>query len=141
MSPTRRQVLLAGMGAIPALSGCTVLSTPRQSLLVAVHNHTDSPQYCDLLIEKDDTAVVRQQLDVGAARLDETTVETLISLGEMADGTRLDVTASIDPNLEKHGSLTIGCDEYMGNAVHVVLEKSGDMYLIDNCFEEFPSKW
>ncbi len=142
MSPTRRQVLLAGTGAITALAGCSVLSDPQRSLLVAVNNWTESSYRGHVLVEKDGTEVVQQYLDVGAAESDQgMTVETKIELGEMPSGTPLDVTASFGDGLQATGQHTLDCSgEYVGKAIIVHIEPEGPVSVSLNlaCFDEFP---
>ena len=55
MSPTRRQFLLAGTGGIAALAGCSAFSGPKQPLLVAVNNYTESSHQGHVLVERDET--------------------------------------------------------------------------------------
>ncbi|WP_096390368.1 hypothetical protein [Halopenitus persicus] len=77
MTPTRRGFLLAETDGMAAVSGCATRSEPQQSLLLAVNNYTDSRHNGHLLIETDDTELVRQYVEVGAAEPDGwTTVET-----------------------------------------------------------------
>jgi hypothetical protein len=141
MTPTRRQFLLATTGGITAFAGCSVLSNPQQSLLVAVNNYTDTRHHGHVLIEKDGSEVVRQYVEIAAAEPDGwTTVETRIELGEMPSGTRLDVTASFGDGLNTNGPLTLDCsDEYNGDAIYVQIEKEMNVRLNEACYEEFPS--
>ncbi|HKJ59366.1 MAG TPA: hypothetical protein VKA37_09060 [Halobacteriales archaeon] len=142
MSPTRRQFLLAGTGAITALAGCSALSDPQQTLLVTVNNYTESSHQGHVLVEKDGTELVHQYLDVGAAEPDQgRTVETKIALGEMPSGTPLDVTASFGDGLKATGQHTLDCsDEYIGKAIYVHIEPEGPVSVSLNlaCFDEFP---
>lgn len=143
MSPTRRQVLLAGTGGLAALAGCSALSNPEQSLLVAVNNYTDSRYHGRVVIETDGTELVSQYLEVDAAEPDGwTTVETEFELGEMPSDTRLDVTASFGDRLEATGQHTLDCTErYTGDAVYVQIENEEPVNLRLNlaCYDEFPS--
>jgi len=141
MPPTRRQFLLASTGGITAFAGCSVRSNPQQSLLVAVNNYTDTRHHGQLLIERDDTGIVRQYLEVPGAESDGwATVETKIGLGEMPGGTRLDVTASFGDGLGTDGSLTLDCsDDYTGDAIYVQIQKEMTVRLNEACYDEFPS--
>jgi hypothetical protein len=143
MSPNRRQFLLAGTGGITALAGCSTLSDPQQSLLVAVNNYTESRHQGHLLIKKDGTELVRQYLEIAAAEPDAwATVETKIALGEMPIGTPLDVTASFGDGLKATGQHTLDCsDEYNGDAIFVQIEKEKPVNVRLNlaCYDEFPS--
>lgn len=88
MSPTRRQFLLAGTGGITALAGCTTLIKPKQSLLVAINNYSESRHQGRVLIEKDGTELVQQFLEVPPAEPDGwASVETKIALGRMPGDT------------------------------------------------------
>jgi len=142
MSPTRRRLLLASAGGITAVSGCSSLSDPQQSLLIAVNNYTESRHAGRLLIENDGTAVARQYVEVAAAEPDEwATVETEIALGELPSGTRLDVTATFGDGMETNDSIGLDCrPEYSGDAVYVQIEKPLDLRLNVACYDEFPSK-
>lgn len=142
MSPTRRQFLLTGAGGLTALAGCSVLSDPQQSLLIAVNNYTDSRHQGHVLVERDGTEVVHQYLSVGAAERDTgTSVETKVALGEMPSGTPLDVTASFGDGLEATDRLTLTCaNEYKGNAIFVQIEPEGPVSVSLNlpCYDDFP---
>ncbi len=142
MSPTRRRVLLAGTAGITALAGCSALSDPQQSLVVAVNNYTESSHQGHVLIEQDGTEIVHQYLDVGAAEPDQgRTVETKITLGEIPKGTPLDVTASFGDGLKATGQHTLDCaDEYSGKAIYVHIEPEGPVSVSLNlaCYDEFP---
>lgn len=142
MSPTRRQFLLASTGGITALAGCSALSDPRQSLLVAVNNYTESTQAGRLLVENGDTEVLRQYVEVAAATEDTWgTVETEIALGEMPDDTRLDVTAAFGDGLNASGSVTLNCSgDASGDAVYVQIEAERNVRLNELCYGEFPSE-
>jgi hypothetical protein len=143
MSPTRRQLLLAGIGGLTACAGCSALSNPRQSLLIAVNNYSDIPRQGFVSIERDGTELVTQYVEVGAAEEDGwRTVETQVDLGELPDGTRLDVTASFGDGLEADGSMTLNCasdGQHVGDVVYVQLDAARDLYLNDACYDEFPS--
>jgi hypothetical protein len=143
MSPTRRQFLLASTGGITAISGCSALSDLEQSLLISVHNYTESRHEGEVLIENDSTVVVRQYVEVAAAPPDEwTTVETEIALGEMPTGTRLVVTASFGDGREPTESITLDCHpEYKGDAIYVQFEPESptNPQLRNPCYDEFPS--
>lgn len=143
MSPSRRQFLLAGAGGLTALAGCSALSHPQQSLLVAVNNYTDSRHEGFVRIETDGTELVQQYLEVGAAEPDGgTTVETLFSLGEMSSDTPLDVTASFGEGLQATSQHTLECTgQYTGDAVyvHIENEKPVNVRLNLACYDQFPS--
>ena len=143
MSPTRRQLLLAGTGGLTALAGCSALSAPSQSLLVAVNNYTDSRHRGTVLVEVDGEEVVHQYLEVPAAEPDGwATVETKVDLGRLPDDTALDVSASFDDDLEASGQHTLECSEtYAGDAVYVQIENETPPNLRLNlaCYDEFPS--
>jgi hypothetical protein len=143
MSPTRRQFLLAGMGGITALAGCSSFSDPQQTLLVAVNNYTDSPYHGHVLIEDDDTELVHQYVDVPAAQPDASaTVETKVLLGEMPSDTPLDVTATFGDDLQATGQHDLDCtDQYEGDAVYVQIENEQPVNLRLNlaCYDDFPS--
>ncbi|WP_157744154.1 hypothetical protein [Halopenitus persicus] len=143
MSPTRRQFLLGSTGGITAIAGCAALSDPEQSLLISVHNYTDSRHEGALLIENGDTVVARQYMEVAGAPPDEwTTVETEIALGKMPTGTRLDVTASFGDGHEQTESITLDCHpEYTGDAIFVQFEpeRPTNPQLRNVCYDEFPS--
>ena len=143
MSPTRRQFLLTSTGGMTAIAGCAALSDPEQSLLVSVHNYTDSRHEGVLLIETEGTMVARQYVEVAGAPPDEwTTVETEIGLGEMPTGTRLDVTASFGDGHEPTESITLDCHpEYDGDAIYVQFEPGcpTNPQLRNACYDEFPS--
>ena len=142
MSPTRRQFLLASTGGITTIAGCSALSDSEQSLLISVHNYTESRHEGEVLIENDGTEVVRQYVEVAAAPPDEwTTVETEIVLGEMPTGTRLDVTASFGDGREPTESITLDCSEYKGDAIYVQFEpdRPTNPQLRNPCYDEFPS--
>jgi len=142
MSLTRRHFLLASTGGITGLAGCSALSDPEQSLLISVHNYTKSRHEGYLLIENDSKEVIRQYMEVSAAPPDEwTTVETEVALGEMATGTRLDVTAAFDGR-EPTQSITLDCHpEYTGDAIYVQFESGRPISpkVSNPCYDEFPS--
>lgn len=142
MSPSRRQFLLASTGGITAVAGCSTLSDTEQSLLVAVNNYTESRQSGQVLVENDGTELVRQYVEVAAAGPDTWgTVETRIALGEIADGTPLDVTASFGDGLSANGQITLNCsDDYMGDVIYVQIERELNVRLNEACYDEFPSK-
>lgn len=140
---TRRTALrAAGVGLVGALAGCSALSNPRQSLLVAVNNYTDAAHQGYVLVESDDTEVVNQYLDVGPAAQDQgRTVETKIELGRMPKGAPLDVKASFGEGLEATGQHTLECiDQYSGRAVIVNIEPEGPVSVNLNlaCYDGFP---
>ena len=140
---TRRTALrAAGVDLVGPLGGCSALSNPQQTLLVAVNNYTDSSHQGYVLVEKDDTELVNQYLDVGPAALDQgRTVETKIALGEMPRGAPLDVKASFGEGLEATGQHTLEClDQYRGRAVIVNIEPEGpvSVSLTLACYDEFP---
>jgi len=146
MPPTRRQVLLASTSGLTALAGCSVLSDPQQSLLVAVHNYTDTRRRAYVLIERNGTERVRQYLEVPGADSDGWgTVETRVALGEMPNGARLDVTAWTEDGLRGNTSITLTCSsDDLGAAggddgIFVLLDASGNLLLVDWCYDEFPS--
>lgn len=141
MSPTRREFLLAGTGGITALAGCSALSNPQQSLLVAVDNYTGSTHQGYVLVEKDGTELVHQYVEVAGAGPDGWAgVETKI--GEMPRGVPLDVTASFGDGLEATGQHTLDCsDQYIGDAIYVYIEpeRPVNVRLTLACYDEFPS--
>jgi hypothetical protein len=143
MSPTRRQLLLAGAGGVTALAGCSALTAPRQSLLVAVNNYTDSRHEGRVLVENDGTELVRQYVEAPAAEpAGWATVETKVDLGRMPDDTPLNVSASFGDDLEASGQHTLECSEtYAGDAVYVQIENETPPNLRLNlaCYDEFPS--
>ena len=143
MSPTRRQVLLVGTGGLTALAGCSVLSDPQQSLLVAVNNYTDTRRQAYVLIERNGTERVRQYLEVpGADSEGWGTVETRVALGEMPNRARLDVTAWTADGLRGTTSITLTCSsdsEWVGDGIFVQLDASGNLRLNEWCYDEFPS--
>jgi len=119
------------------------LSDPEQTLLISVHNDTDSWHQGHLLVERDGTAVFRQSLEVAAAPPDAwTTVETVVPLGVMPNGTTLDVTASFGDGMENAHSITLGCQAYEGDAIAVEFEPEGEINprLCTWCHDEFPSE-
>ena len=143
MDPTRRRLLLAGTGAITALAGCSAISHPKQSLLIAVNNYTDSRHRGHVVVEREDEELVQQYLEVPPAEPDGwATVETRIGLGRMPAETPLDVTASFGDELEATGRHTLACtDQYAGDAIFVQIEREDptDVRLNLACYEEFPS--
>lgn len=143
MPPTRRQFLLAGTGAITTLAGCSALSGPKQSLLVAVNNYTETRHRGDVLVATDGSELVHQYLEVPPAEPDGwATVETEIALGRMPRDTPLDVTASFGDGLEASGQHTLGCtDQYTGDAVYVQIENEDPVNVRLNlaCYDQFPS--
>lgn len=143
MPPTRRQFLLAGTGGITALAGCSALSDPQQSLLVAVNNYTESPRRGHVLVETDGTELVHQYLEVPAAEPDEwATVETKVGLGEMPSDTPFDVTASFGDGLQATGQHDLDCStEYNGDAIYVYIENEQPVNVRLNlaCYDDFPS--
>jgi hypothetical protein len=143
MPPTRRQFLLASAGGLTACTGCAALSDPQQSLVLAVNNYSDVPRRGFVSIERDGTELVHQYIEIGAAEAEGwTTVETRVDLGELPDGTRLEVTASFGDGLETDGSVTLDCasaSQYAGDVVYVQLDAERDLYLNEACYDEFPS--
>jgi hypothetical protein len=139
---TRRRALhAAGVGLLGALAGCSVLSDPEQTYLVAVSNYTESRYEGTVLIENDGTGVVRQYLEVPAAEPDGwATVETEIILDSMS--TPLDVTASVG-DMAVTGQHTLDCaNEYKGDVIYVQIEPGVDgpnLRLNLACYDEFPS--
>lgn len=142
MSPSRRQFLLASTAGVTALAGCSALSDPQQSLLVAVNNYTESRHQGYVLVENEGTELVHQYVEVDAAEPDGwTTVETKVALGEMPDDAPLDVTASFGDGLEATGQHTLDCsDGYNGDAVYVQIDAEGDVRLNLACYEKFPTE-
>lgn len=142
MVSTRRQFLLASTGGLAAVAGCSALSNPQQSLLVAINNYTESRRSGRVLVENDGTELVRQYVEVAAAGPDTWgTVETRIALGEMPDGTPLDVTASFGDGLTANGRITLECaDDSAGDVVYVQIERELNVRLNDACYDEFPSE-
>ena len=143
MSSTRRQFLLASIGGLTAIAGCSALSDPEQSLLISVHNYMQSRHEGALLIDNDGTRVVRQYLEIAAAPPDGwTTVETEVALGEMPTGTRLNVTASFGNENKPTESITLDCQpEYSGDAIYVQFEpgRPTNPQLRNPCYDGFPS--
>ena len=141
MSPTRRQVLLASTAGLTGAAGCSTRSDPQQSLLLAVNNYTGSDRDGQVLVENDDTEVVRQYVEIPAATRDAWgTVETEIALGRLSRGTRLDVTATFGDGLHADGSITLNCaDDSEGDAVYVQIEAEPNVRLNERCYDEFPS--
>lgn len=141
MSPTRRQILLACTGGLTACAGCSALSDPKQSLVIAVNNYSDVPRQGFVYIERDGTELARQYVEVGATEGDGwTTVETRVNLGELPNGTRLGVTASFGDGLETDGSITLDCSsQYVGDVIYVQLDAGLDLYLNEACYDEFPT--
>jgi hypothetical protein len=143
MPPTRRQLLLAGAGGLTALAGCSALSAPQQSLLVAVNNYTDSRHRGSVLVEAEGEELVHQYLDVPPAEPDGwATVETKVELGRGPGDTPLDVSASFGDDLEARGQHTLECsDPYAGDAVYVQIENETPPTLRLNlaCYDAFPS--
>jgi hypothetical protein len=141
MSPTRRQVLLASTGGLIAFTGCSALSDPQQSLLVAVNNYTESRRSGQVLIENDGTELVRQYVEVPAAGPDTWgTVETRVAPGELSSDTPLDVVASFGDGLRATGQHTLDCsDEDTGRAIYVQIEAEVNVRLNLACYDEFPS--
>ena len=141
MSPTRREFLLASTGGIAACAGCAALSDPQQSLVIAVNNYSDVPRQGFVAVERDGTELVRQYVEIGAAEEDGwTTVETRVTLGDLPEGSRLDVTASFGDGLATDGSITLDCaSQYDGDVIYVQLDAERDLYLNEACYDEFPS--
>jgi len=143
MSPTRRQLLLTGVGGVTALAGCSALTAPRRSLLIAVNNYTDSRHEGRVLVENGGTELLRQYVEVGAAEPDGwTTVETEVDLGSMPGDAPLDVSASFGDGLEASGQHTLECaEQYTGDAVYVQIENETppNVRLNLTCYDQFPS--
>lgn len=143
MSPTRRQLLLAGTGVIGALAGCSAPSNPQQPLVVTVNNYSESRHQGHVLIENDGRELVHQYVEVGAAEADAwATVETKIALGSLPRGAPLKVTASFGDDLEATGQHRLDCtDPYTGRAIYVNIEKEKPVNITLNlaCYTEFPT--
>jgi hypothetical protein len=95
-------------------------------------------------IKRDDTELVRQYVEIGTAFEDEfRTVETLVSLGELPNGTRLEATASFGDGLEDNNSLELGCnsleDGQFAEEVSVELDVRRNINISIRCEDEFPS--
>lgn len=143
MPVTRRQLLLAGAGGLTASAGCSALSDPQQSLLIAVNNYSDVPRQGFVSIERDGTELVRQYVEIGAAEGEGwTTVETRVTLGKLPNGTRLDVTVSFGDGLEAESSIALTCastSQYEGDGVYVQLDAERELHLRHWCYSGFPS--
>ena len=142
MSPTRRRLLLASTAGITGIAGCSALSDPKQSLLLAVNNYTDSARDGRVLIEHDGAEVVRQYVEVPVATRDAWgTVETEVALGRLPRDTRLDVTAAFGDGLNATGSVTLNCSaDSEGDALYVQIEAERNVRLNEPCYDEFPSE-
>lgn len=143
MSRSRREVLIAGTGGIAMLAGCSVLSDPQQSLRVTVLNYTETRQQFHLVVEDDGTELIRQYLEVAAGDGDTPpAMETTIALGEMANGTRLNVTAWVANGPKDDAPLTLSCDdESAGDAVTARIESTDSVILSgvgegNSCYSE-----
>lgn len=143
MSPTRRQFLLTGAGGLTALAGCSALSDPQESFLLAVNNYTASRHEGCVLIEADGTEVVHQYLEVAAAEPDGwATVETKVATDSIPSDTPLDVTASFGDDLNATGQHTLDCStQYAGDAIHVQIENREPVNLrsVLARYDQFPS--
>lgn len=141
---TRRRVLGAVcVGPLGALAGCSSLSEPEQTVLLSVNNYTETRYEGTVLLENDRTTVVRQYLEVPPAEPDGwATVETELTLGAMASGTPLDVTASFG-EMTATGEHDLDCaNGYRGDVVYVQIEpdvEGPNLRLNLACYDEFPS--
>ncbi|MEF8894344.1 hypothetical protein [Halodesulfurarchaeum sp.] len=141
---TRRRALQAtGVGLISVLAGCSALSNSEETFLVSVNNYTESRFEGTVLIENDGTEVVRQYVEISAAKSDGwATVETEVTPGSMSGNTPLDVTASFG-DMKATGQHTLDCsEEYKGNVIYVQIEPEVDgpnLQLLLACYDEFPS--
>ena len=143
MSRSRREVLIAGTGGIAMLAGCSVLSDPQQLLRVTILNYTESPHQFHLLVEDGGTELVRQYLEVPAGNGGTPpAMETTVALGEMADGTRLNVAAWVVDGPREDAPLTLSCDdESTGDAVTARVRDTDSVVLSgvgedNSCFSE-----
>lgn len=107
------------MGGLAALAGGSVLSDPQRSLRVTVFNHAETRRRFHLLVASDGAELVRQSVDAPAGEPNAAPrIETTMSLGELADGTRLDVTAWVADGPKANAPPTLDCGtERDGDAV------------------------
>lgn len=129
------------MGGLAAVTGCSALSPPQQSLLVAVNNFTPSRRDGRLRISYDGTELVNQYLEVPAAGQDSWgTVETELSLGSLPEGATLGVTAAFGDGLRAAETITLECGPaYRGDAIYVQLEAEVNVRFNNACYDAFPS--
>jgi hypothetical protein len=69
-------------------------------------------------------------------------VETVVPLGQMPNGTMIDLTAAFGDGMENADSITLGCHAYECDAIAVQFEPGGESNprLRTWFHEEFPSE-
>lgn len=113
--------------------------------MVTVFNNTKERHVLELSVVDDERTVVRQYIELPAGRPNYSPeVQTVVSLGRVASGKRVNVRASVDGNRASVNDVPLVLDcvrENGGNAVTARVRAHGDIYLTNDlsanhCFSE-----
>jgi len=141
-----RRNFLRGFGvvSVTGLAGCTALA-PKQRLMITVINNTKARHILELAVVDGDDTLLRQYIELPAGIPNYSPeVETIVSLGKVSKGKRVNVRAVVDGKEASvaDAPLILDCgSEYEGNAVTVRVQES-DMIRLSNdldanhCFSE-----
>jgi len=102
--PLSRRNFLRGLGiaSVIGLAGCTALA-PKQRLMITVSNSTKARYILELTVVDGDTTLVRQYLELPAGVPNHSPeVETVVSLGKVSKGKRVNVRAVVDGGRGQH---------------------------------------
>ncbi|MBX0297705.1 twin-arginine translocation signal domain-containing protein [Haloarcula nitratireducens] len=143
--PSRRNFLQGlGVVSVMGLAGCTALA-PKQRLMITVFNNTKARHILELTVVDGDDTLVQQYIELPAGiRNYSPEVQTVVSLGKVSKGKRVNVRAVVDG---KESSVTdapliLDCEsEYKGNAVTARVQEGDTIHLsndldANHCFTE-----
>lgn len=145
LHPSRRNYLRGlGIISVTGLAGCSALA-PRQRLMITVFNNTKTRHILELVVVDGDDTLVRQYIELPAGMPNHSPeVETVVSLGRVSKGKRVNVRAVVDGKEASvaDAPLVLDCgSEYKGNAVSVRVQEDDTVQLsndldADHCFSE-----
>ena len=119
-----RRNFLRGLSAlsVTGFAGCAALA-PQQRLRITVFNTTNARHTLELTVVDGEETLVRQYIELSPGNTNSSPeVETVVSLGRVSKGKRVNVRAVVDGKeaSEIDAPLILDCgSEYSGNAVTV----------------------
>lgn len=122
-SYSSRRHFLRGLATLPVVgfAGCSALA-PKQRLMITVLNNTETPHVLELRVyDNNDNTLVRQYFKLPASPPNRfTEIETVVSLGRVSRGKRVNVQATLDEDRGARADVPLILDcisENGGNAV------------------------